>query len=266
MIRGALILLLLWASPGCSAGEPPPAEPAAQEEGAASAPPPQPPPKARFAKEALAGRISPASDEAFGQLPSGLAARSGMYGRREAIEALERMAEAAASDGIRIRVVSAYRSFADQKRIWEDKWTGRTRVEGRNLSADTPDPQARARTILRYSAMPGVSRHHWGTDFDLNSVEDEYFRNGEGLLLYRWLTANAGRFGFCQVYSAKGERRPAGYEEEKWHWSYMPLASVMLEDFLAQTGAAEISGFQGAETAGPLNVLADYAAGVNPDC
>jgi len=70
----------------------------------------------------------------------------------------------------------------------------------------------------------GTSRHHWGTDIDLNSFNNKYFESGKGKKIYDWLTSNASSFGFCQPYTPKGDHRPHGYNEEKWHWSYQPVS------------------------------------------
>ncbi len=214
----------------------------------------------------LMGSLDPRTDGEFTAIPASLASRQGLYGRKEAVDSLTRMADAARKDGVSLTVLSAFRSFSDQKRIWEDKWTGSTRVEGGRLPETVPDPARRARKILEYSSMPGTSRHHWGTDFDLNSLESEYFASGDGRRVYEWLTANAETFGFCQVYSPKGADRPEGYNEEEWHWSYMPLASQMLADYLTQISPERISGFKGSETAGAIDVVNRYVRGVNPAC
>ncbi len=50
---------------------------------------------------------------------------------------------------------------------------------------------------MNYSAMPSASRHHWGTDLDINSVEDEYFQTEPGLSEHKWLVNNGFKFGFC---------------------------------------------------------------------
>ena len=110
------------------------------------------------------------------------------------------------------------------------------------------------------------SRHHWGTDLDINSVSPAYFRKPEGKKVYAWLSSNASRFGFCQPYTAKGEKRPYGYEEEEWHWSYLPLSKGYLADYLGQITYAHIRGFAGAETAASLQVLERFVAGINPLC
>lgn len=116
----------------------------------------------------------------------------------------------AQNDGIRLSIVSAYRSYEHQKRIWERKW------------GDTPNNDAnQALKNLEYSSFPGTSRHHWGTDIDFNSVSLSYWQSDEGKQVHAWLTANAPQYGFCQTY---GNNRTSGYANEDWHWSHMPTA------------------------------------------
>ncbi|MBI1339383.1 D-alanyl-D-alanine carboxypeptidase family protein [bacterium] len=219
-----------------------------------------------LSKDALLGRIDPASDDGFSVIPSRFSEPAGLYARKEAIAAFETMHAAAARDGVNLKIISAFRSFDRQTRIWEDKWTGRTRVEGEKLNESIADPVERARKILEYSSMPGTSRHHWGTDFDFNSLDNRWFESGEGLKVRDWLQANAADFGFCQVYSAKGDDRRTGYEEERWHWSYLPLAGGFLSQHRSAVSVADIAGFAGAETAASVRALDDYVAGISPDC
>jgi zinc D-Ala-D-Ala carboxypeptidase len=98
-------------------------------------------------------------------------------------------------------------------------------LEGNISATSITDPVERAREILRFSAMPGTSRHHWGTDIDLNSLVNSYFRvrtRKKNLRMAACKTLVS--FGFCQPYTAHGANRNGGYEEEKWHWSYKPVA------------------------------------------
>ncbi|WP_201534527.1 M15 family metallopeptidase [Psychrobacter ciconiae] len=125
--------------------------------------------------------------------------------------ALMTLISAAKQDGIDLSIVSAYRSYAHQRRIWENKWG----------SASDTDIE-KARQILRYSSFPGTSRHHWGTDIDFNSVTLDYWNSPKGRNTYRWLTNNAPKFGFCQVYASG---RNKGYSDEPWHWSHTPTAN-----------------------------------------
>ena len=189
-----------------------------------------------------------------------------MYLRKETIAAFVKMYDAAKKEGVNLKIISATRNFSEQKSIWEAKWNGSRLVNGKNLSQTIKDPVERAKIILRYSSMPGTSRHHWGTDMDLNSLENSYFNSAEGKKIYEWLKKNAAAFGFCQPYSMKNETRLNGYEEEKWHWSYIPLSSVILKEYLQKIKPENITGFAGAETAGKLNIIEHYVKGVNPEC
>ncbi len=219
-----------------------------------------------IAKEVLLGKIIPSTDEEFVLIPSQHTTKSGIYLRKETYEAFEQMASAAEQDHIHLNILSATRTFSDQKQIWEDKWTGRTLVNKKSLAQAYPDPVKRALAILTYSSMPGTSRHHWGTDMDLNSLEPAYFNTGEGKKIYEWLVSNASSYGFCQPYSEKGEARPDGYNEEKWHWSYMPISKTFLESYSAQIKNEDIQGFLGSETAIEVDVVEKYVKGVNAEC
>lgn len=214
----------------------------------------------------LMGKFDPAKHPDFILIPTAYANREGMYLRKDAFEAYKKMHAAAKADGVDLVIISATRPFNYQKGIWEAKWNGSKLVDGKDLSKTMPDSKTRALKILEYSSMPGTSRHHWGTDFDLNDLEDEYFQSGAGKKVYEWLSAHAAEYGFCQVYTPKGPERPHGYNEEKWHWSYVPVAR-QLTDFAAQHLKDEmIMGFQGAEAAKAIGVVEKYVLGVNPAC
>jgi LAS superfamily LD-carboxypeptidase LdcB len=213
-------------------------------------------------KNYLLGKFDPATDSRFVQLTAAHAQGSALNGylRKETFEAFQKMAAAAKKDGITLTVISATRNFDSQKKIWENKWNGKTKVEGKDLTTIT-DLNERARLILLYSSMPGTSRHHWGTDMDLNSLDNNYFASGKGLKTYQWLTQHAAGFGFCQPYTPKDQGR-TGYEEEKWHWSYLPLSKVFLTEYQIQITDNDIAGFAGSETASSLDVIANYVKGV----
>lgn len=220
----------------------------------------------KVSADALLGKVDPAKNARFAKIPAKYLGGSRTYGDKEAVTALIKMIDAAAKDGIDIKIVSAFRSFDDQKSIWERKWTGKTLVEGGKLPKTVPDPKARAIKIMEFSAMPGASRHHWGTDFDLNALDNNYFASGKGRRVYDWLTAHAADYGFCQVYSPKGADRPNGYNEEKWHWSYLDLATRYLKQYPGAVTYEKITGFLGSDTAKDIGVIPNYVQGINPKC
>ncbi|MEN0006742.1 MAG: M15 family metallopeptidase [Bacteroidota bacterium] len=214
----------------------------------------------------IMGKFDPKSHPDFVLIETRYADRAGLYLHREVYDAFRQMYAAAKEAGITLIIRSATRNFNYQKGIWERKWTGRTPVDGQNLAKAVPDPKMRALKILEYSSMPGTSRHHWGTDIDFNSFDNSYFEQGEGKKIYDWLVKNAPTFGFCQTYTPKGEARPYGYNEEKWHWSYLPIAQQLTA--LAQQHLKDemIKGFQGAATAVEIGVVDKYVLGINGDC
>lgn len=212
--------------------------------------------------EYLAGRFNPVTHELFVCVnDAGVPTNEWRhYLRRETAAALARMyadfRKAHPKEPFWIQ--SSTRSFNDQKAIWDGKWNGQR-------YAREKDPMKKALAILRYSSMPGTSRHHWGTDFDLNVLTNEYYESGEGKVLYRWLTENAARYGFCRPYTPG---RKGGYNEEKWHWSYRPLAAVFLarwNDCFGSGAAFSRAGlFAGSDTAGRL--APEYVNAVSESC
>ena len=215
----------------------------------------------------VTGKFDPAANDSFVRVDGRYTDGDPYLLHARTYAAFERMHAAALADGVRLRMVSATRNFARQKQIWEAKWNGQRLLEGREKADEVyPDPADRARAILRYSSMPGTSRHHWGTDVDLNALNNEYFDRGDGQKIYDWLSTHAADYGFCQPYTAKGEARPNGYEEERWHWSYLPLARQLTDYAATALRDEDIAGFAGAEAAPRIGVVENYVLGVNPAC
>jgi len=217
-------------------------------------------------KKILLGHFNPASTRGFVAAQTPYASRDDLYLLKDVLDAFIRMHQAAKVEGISLVIISATRNFDTQKRIWQDKWTGERLVDSRNLAQTVPDPVKRARIILTYSSMPGTSRHHWGTDIDINSVNRSYFESGTGLKVYTWLAAHAHKFGFIQTYTPKGTGRPQGYEEEPWHWSFNPIAKFYTSQYRKKVSYADLTDFKGAHTAAKIDVIKNYVFGINPDC
>lgn len=220
-----------------------------------------------FGLDYVMGKFDPASHPDFTPIDAAYADRNGLYMRKDAYQAFLRMHEAAKVAGHSLVIRSAARNFDYQKGIWERKWTGDRRLSsGENAAEAYPDAKSRALAILKYSSMPGTSRHHWGTDIDLNAFNNDYFEKGEGAELYQWLAAHAAEFGFCQPYTPKGDERPYGYNEEKWHWSYLPVAMPLTQLAKEALRDSMISGFKGAEAAPGIQVVSRYVLGINQGC
>lgn len=175
-----------------------------------------------------------------------------IYLNSKAYSAFVKMYNDASKNNIDLKVISGTRSFSEQKAIWERKWE-----KYANL-----DPIARAKKILEFSSMPSTSRHHWGTDIDLNNLNNSYFEEGKGKKEYEWLVSNANKYGFYQVYTSKDGGR-TGYNLEKWHWSYLPLASKYLDFYNKNITYKDIDGFNGSELAEKTEMITRYVNGIS---
>lgn len=181
-----------------------------------------------------------------------------VYLKKEVYEAFKKMYKAALEDGVKLVVISGCRTFNDQQCIWENKW------KSEEYRAITNEKE-RARKILQYVAVPGTSRHHWGTEIDFNSAKLAYYA-GPGKKVYEWLRKNASKFGFYQPYTPIGEGRPTGYHEEMWHWTYLPLSSVFLREYVKQIQPEDLAGFEGASVLYDMGIIEGWVLGINPDC
>lgn len=225
------------------------------------------PPALEFSTEYLMGKFDPAQHPDFTTVDKKYADEEGYFLRKDTYASFQKMWEAAKADGISLSIVSATRNFERQKSIWEAKWTGSRKIEnGTNAAQKYPDAKTRALKILEYSSMPGSSRHHWGTDIDLNDLDNYTFEQGPGKKVYAWLKKHAHEYGFCQPYTAKSKERSTGYNEEKWHWSYIPVAQKLTDLAAQRLNDTMISGFKGAETANSIGIVEKYVLGVNKNC
>ena len=151
--------------------------------------------------------------------------------QKEVNEAFVLMKSAALKEGIKIEVVSSYRSYEHQKRIWTRKYS-RFRKDG--LSEEKA-----IRKIIEYSTIPGTSRHHWGTDIDIidgntprpkSVLQAKHFeKEGAFMDFKKWMDAHANDFGFYLVYTKDENRK--GFKYEPWHYSYKPISKEMLQQY-----------------------------------
>ncbi|MDR2039919.1 MAG: M15 family metallopeptidase [Bacteroidales bacterium] len=207
-------------------------------------------------KEFLLGKIRPAKDSMFIKVTT-LHTERNIYLLRPVYASFIKMFEAAQEDGIQLLITSGHRSFVDQVCEWELKFNNQENIE------KFSDDLERAKHVLKYRSMPGTSRHHWGTDIDLNSIKTEYFETEKGQMVYNWLKENAHLYGFYQPYTIQDENRPVGYCEEKWHWSYIPIAGTLLDKYLEMISKDDIKGFRGDKTVGSLDLITNWVCGID---
>jgi LAS superfamily LD-carboxypeptidase LdcB len=181
-----------------------------------------------------------------------------------AIDAVEALREACARAGHDLAIVSSFRDFSRQSGIWNRKFRGEQAVfdrAGAALDVGAMSAPERVRAILIWSALPGASRHHWGTDFDvydraavapdyrLQLTVAEYTGAGPFVRLNEWLGANLGNYGFFRPY--RTDR--GGVSPEPWHLSYAPLSGPALQTLTLDVLTEAI---EGSELEGREHVLA----------
>lgn len=122
--------------------------------------------------------------------------------RKVAADALDKLISKAKEDGYEINVVSAYRSYKTQERLYNN-YVERSGTE----EADS------------YSARPGYSEHQTGLAVDLQAGDYKYndFAKTEES---KYVEAHAHEYGFILRYQ-KGKRYITGYIPEAWHIRYV---------------------------------------------
>ena len=154
-----------------------------------------------------------------------------------ALAALQADAERA---GFKLAIASAYRSFDRQRVIFNGKLAGERATyadSGERVDIAALPRKLALEAVLRYSAMPGTSRHHWGTDLDVYDAAavpadyrvqlspDEVAPDGVFGPLHDWLDrrmAADSSHGYFRPYASDR----GGVAPERWHLSYAPLATT----------------------------------------
>lgn len=206
----------------------------------------------------ITGRYDAANTADFVQLPKELTNGMSAHLRAEAADDLHAMIAAAKRAGINLYVSSSTRSFSHQGRLWNARYNGTKLTGGKNLKIAYPDPKIRVQELSKYTSPPGLSRHHWGTDVDLNSTSLAYWESSRGKRILSWLNKNAENYGYLMVYT---EHRNGGFGYEPWHWSYATLARPILRDHFRNY--VTLDNFDGADIGATLQEWEVYAFSVN---
>jgi len=151
---------------------------------------------------------------------------------------MEIIARAAAA-GFDVQIASGFRSFERQLLIWNGKANGLRPVLdefGQVIDLNNLNDDEKVYAILRWSALPGASRHHWGTDidvYDASRIDDSY-----QLQLTVEETENGGPFAEFHAWLSQDlQQNPQEFfrpyiagvgsiSPEPWHLSYTPLAGL----------------------------------------
>ena len=159
---------------------------------------------------------------------------------REVVAPFLALQGAAREAGFELAVESGFRGFERQLSLWNRKAAGELPVldsEARPLDPATLGEVELAFAILRWSALPGASRHHWGTDLDVYDaaacppgyrvelIPAEVEGGGMFAPMHEWLDrriARDGAWGFFRPY----DRDRGGVAPERWHLSHAPTAAA----------------------------------------
>lgn len=157
---------------------------------------------------------------------------------RELINPWQYLYRCALDHGFQLKIASGFRSFERQLAIWNAKCLGMRPIldeHSQPISIQSLSAKDKVLAILRWSALPGASRHHWGTDIDvfdaaavgpdykLELVDQEYTGQGPFASMTQWLDewiASDDNPGFVKPYA----KDSGGVHPEAWHLSYLPLA------------------------------------------
>ncbi|AKO45117.1 M15 family metallopeptidase [[Haemophilus] ducreyi] len=159
------------------------------------------------------------------------------YLQAEVVTAFLRLQHAARQAGFNLQPASTYRDFNRQMLIWNAKFNGKRKIHndaGKQIDITTLTDLAKIKAILRWSAVPGASRHHWGTEIDIFDPDLlpqgqhlqlepwEYQSNGYFVPLIKWLHQHTASFGFYFPFDGIQNSQVG---EEPWHLSYHPIAT-----------------------------------------
>lgn len=151
-------------------------------------------------------------------------------------EAFKKLAAKAKEDAnLDLEVASGYRDFSRQNLIFSEKFLGKRVILDKNevpLDLTNISDEAKIRAILYFSAIPGLSRHHFGTDIDIYAknllppdgkleLTNIEYSVGPQAPLSAWLKENMKDFGFFLPYSKKSDL----ISNELWHLSFYEEAN-----------------------------------------
>lgn len=155
-----------------------------------------------------------------------------------------RLKKDAYNDGFDLQILSGFRDFERQLKIWNLKASGGRQLVDENempLEFSSLSSTEIVFAILRWSAIPGCSRHHWGTDIDVfdgknqtlettKLIPSETINNGPSAAMHEWLDfkiSTKKSYGFYRPYSTDR----GGIAPERWHLSHHTQARRYFEAY-----------------------------------
>lgn len=175
---------------------------------------------------------------------------------RDVVEPFLGLRHDARREGFDLRILSGFRGFEHQLSIWNRKVSGELAVldsGARPLDIRTLSERDLVFAILRWSALPGASRHHWGSDLDvydaaakpdgyeIELVPEEVRSDGMFGPLHDWLDVRMAADDAWGFYRPYDEDR-GGVAPERWHLSHAPIAAEYLARLTPEVLRAVVAG------------------------
>lgn len=186
------------------------------------------------------------------------------YGvHKEALPAFLELKQRAEQDGIELSIASSFRDFTRQKTIWNEKFTGKRTVLDSNsnpINIHDLSNKEKVKAILIWSALPGFSRHHWGTEIDVYDksalaegqqfelIPSEYEKAGPFEKLGDWLNEEKNLGDFIRPYFPPTNK----ISPEPWHLSFKPVSEVFQQQLSIES---VIDFYQNNEIEGKLEII-----------
>ncbi|MEX0799250.1 MAG: M15 family metallopeptidase [Bacteriovoracaceae bacterium] len=162
-----------------------------------------------------------------------------VYIHKSMQESLRELQNAAAKENINIQVASGFRDYNRQLDIWNAKASGSRKLLDRQeniIDFDRSTSHEILDAMLAWSAIPGASRHHWGSEID---IFDQNVKPKEKVhltqiecredfhLMYSWLDQNLEMIPFHRPYAED----LGGVAQEAWHLSFTPVSKSFQKEY-----------------------------------
>ena len=127
---------------------------------------------------------------------------NGKFVRFEVLDSFKKLWLEAKKNGYKITIVSAYRDYDYQDKLFQYY------VKEKGL-----------KYALKCSAKPGHSEHQTGLAIDVMGSNGDY-NLFEEAKEFNWMKNNAYKYGFILRYP-KGKEKITGFKYEPWHYRYV---------------------------------------------
>lgn len=160
----------------------------------------------------------------------------------DTLESFIKLKDDLATEDIHLNIISAYRGFDRQLRIWNEKAQGLRDLYSKDntlLDYNSLSENQLLEAILNWSAIPGASRHHWGSDIDvfdsnIKTKSQTHLNNTEYITDFLKLTQaldskikSNNAYSFFRPYA----QDKGGVAKELWHLSHEDSSDQFFKEY-----------------------------------